>query len=71
VERYRRHLAPIELPPLLEASFGREAFQRLAAPRARPATALRAAYAIRWIELATGIRLPPFQLWDEACTQDP
>jgi hypothetical protein len=71
VERYRRHLAPIERVAVLEASFGREAFHRVVAPTARRAGALRAAYGIRWIELTTGLALPPFQIWDEACTRDP
>jgi hypothetical protein len=76
VERYRRHLAPIVIAELLEASFGREAFQRIGRrPHLRGRSPLRVAYAVRWIELKTDIDLPPWSLWSEesalACTAVP
>jgi hypothetical protein len=44
----------------LTASFGREAFQSLDLDNARPRPLgpIRAAYAIRWLELGNGASLP-------------
>jgi hypothetical protein len=60
VELIRRHLAPLRNRRSLTASFGREAFQTLEldASRPRPLGPIRAAYAIRWLELGSGARLP-------------
>jgi len=61
VELIRRHLAPFRHRRTLADSFGREAFQSLG--DVGPDIALgpiRAAYAIRWLELGRGERLPPF-----------
>jgi hypothetical protein len=60
VELIRCHLAPLRNRRSLTASFGREAFQSLefeqpAAPSLGP---IRAAYAIRWLELGNGASLP-------------
>ena len=64
----RAHLEPIGDAPLLAASYGREAFQSLpASPReVAQATPVRVAYAMRWAELATGLRLPPLPAWLDA-----
>ena len=63
VELIRCHLAPLRNRRSLTASFGREAFQRLAfeAPTTLPLGPIRAAYAIRWLELGSGASLPA---WD-------
>jgi len=60
VELIRRHLAPLRNRRSLTASFGREAFQSLDAERLAtlPLGPIRAAYAIRWLELGSGARLP-------------
>jgi hypothetical protein len=60
VELVRCHLAPLRNRRSLAASFGREAFQMLDLDRTRPRPLgpTRAAYAIRWLELANGARLP-------------
>jgi len=60
VELVRCHLAPLRNRRSLTASYGREAFQTLDVARSRPATLgpIRAAYAIRWLELGTGASLP-------------
>jgi hypothetical protein len=62
VELVRCHLAPLRNRRSLTASFGREAFQSLefAAATALPLGPIRAAYAIRWLELGSGARLPPW-----------
>jgi hypothetical protein len=62
VELVRCHLAPLQNRRSLTASFGREAFQSLgfAPPAALPLGPIRAAYAIRWLELGSGARLPPW-----------
>ena len=63
VELIRCHLAPLRNRRSLTASFGREAFQTLDAdrsPRARLGP-IRAAYAIRWLELGAGAALPPWK----------
>src|SRR6266498_845132 len=55
VELIRRHLAPLRNRRSLTASFGREAFQTLDLDlsRPRPLGPIRAAYAIRWLELGS------------------
>lgn len=60
VELVRRHLAPLRTRRSLTASFGREAFQTLDPDRTRPGLLgpVRAAYAIRWLELGSGAGLP-------------
>lgn len=60
VELIRRHLAPLRNRRSLTASFGREAFQGLESgrPSALPLGPVRAAYAIRWLELGSGAILP-------------
>jgi hypothetical protein len=60
VELVRCHLAPLRNRRSLTASFGREAFQALDGDRPRPASLgpIRAAYAIRWLELGAGAGLP-------------
>ena len=65
VEAVRRHLAPIEDPDLIAASFTREAFHgpRLARVPAIAASPVRVAYAIRWMELQVGLSLPGFRCW--------
>jgi len=65
VEAVRRHLAPIDDPELIAASFTREAFHgpRLARVPAVAASPVRVAYAIRWIELQVGLALPGFRCW--------
>jgi hypothetical protein len=60
VERIRRHLAPVRSRQTLAASYGREAFHFAPArqDRADP-TAVRLAYALRWLELRDGVAAPP------------
>jgi hypothetical protein len=60
VELIRCHLAPLRNRRSLTASFGREAFQSLELdhPPPPPLGPIRAAYAIRWLELGSGARLP-------------
>ena len=60
VELVRCHLAPLRNRRSLTASFGREAFQTLDLDSSRPAPLgpIRAAYAIRWLELGSGANLP-------------
>lgn len=60
VELVRRHLAPLRNRRSLMASFGREAFQSLdrEPASAGPLGPIRAAYAIRWVELGSGAVLP-------------
>jgi hypothetical protein len=61
VERARLDLLPLSSPATLAESLAREAFH------VRPWTdrpcAIRIAYAIRWIELASGVSLPAWRLW--------
>lgn len=65
VEAVRRHLAPIADPGLLASSFGREAFHgpRLGRVPAVWASPVRVAYVVRWIELQSGLAMPPWRLW--------
>jgi hypothetical protein len=60
VELIRCHLAPLRNRRSLTASFRREAFQGLEfePPAGLPLGPIRAAYAIRWLELGGGARLP-------------
>jgi hypothetical protein len=60
VEQIRCHLAPLHNRRSLTASFGREAFWSLEFehPAALPLGPIRAAYAIRWLELGGGGALP-------------
>lgn len=60
VELIRRHLAPLRNRRSLAASFAREAFHSLASepPASLPLGPIRAAYAIRWVELGSGAGLP-------------
>ncbi len=60
VELVRCHLAPLRNRRSLTASFSREAFQTLDVDGSRPGPLgpIRAAYAIRWLELGSGARLP-------------
>jgi hypothetical protein len=60
VELIRCHLAPLRNRRSLSASFGREAFQSLEfeRPVPLPLGPIRAAYAIRWLELGSGANLP-------------
>jgi hypothetical protein len=70
VELIRCHLAPLSNRRSLTASFGREAFQSLEfePPTALPLGPIRAAYAIRWLELGGGARLPA---WTSLLAVDP
>jgi hypothetical protein len=69
VELVRCHLAPLRNRRSLTASFGREAFQTLDLDRARPRPLgpIRAAYAIRWLELGNGAALPA---WSSLITME-
>jgi hypothetical protein len=63
VELVRRHLAPLHSRMTLMASFGSEAFQATGPDEAthrRPLSAVRVAYALRWLELGAGQPLPPW-----------
>jgi len=70
VELVRCHLAPLRNRRSLTASHGREAFQALDVARSRPATLgpIRAAYAIRWLELGNGAAL---RAWSSLVTMEP
>jgi hypothetical protein len=63
VELIRCHLAPLRNRRSLTASFGREAFQTLDLDRRQPPPLgpIRAAYAIRWLELGGGASLPAWR----------
>jgi hypothetical protein len=56
VRRVREALAPLDRTRLLVESFGREALHHRSADR-HP-DPVRTAYAVRWVELSTGRRLP-------------
>lgn len=70
VELIRCHLAPLRNRRSLTASFGREAFQSLEfePPAVLPLGPIRAAYAIRWLELGSGGTLPA---WTQLLAIDP
>jgi hypothetical protein len=58
VDLVRAHLRPIRERALLASSFGREAFHGQAAPGSDVAlggSAVRVAYALRWLELGEGL----------------
>jgi hypothetical protein len=60
----RRHLAPLRERTMLANSFAREAFQTVPGP-AVDRSAVRVAYALRWLELGDGGSLPTWsQLLD-------
>ncbi len=64
VDLVRSHLRPIRSPALLAASFGREAFHGRAmpgTPRALAGSAVRVAYALRWLELSDGAPRPTWR----------
>jgi hypothetical protein len=64
VDLVRAHLRPIGSRTLLSASFGREAFHGQAAPGSDVAlggSAVRVAYALRWLELGDGTTRPPWR----------
>ena len=69
VELVRCHLAPLRNRRSLTASFGREAFQTLDLVDVRPGPLgpIRAAYAVRWLELGSGASLPA---WSRLVTTD-
>ena len=62
VDLVRCHLAPLRSRRSLTASFGREGFQSLGldGTMPRPLGPVRAAYAVRWLELGSGATLPPW-----------
>jgi hypothetical protein len=65
VEAVRAQLAPIDDARLLGWSFARESLHDAAAGRV-PAvwmSPVRAAYALRWLELSTGLVLPTWRSW--------
>ena len=66
VDLVRAHLRPIRTRAALAASFGREAFHGQAPPgsdRALGASAVRVAYAIRWLEIEDGVDRPGWRDW--------
>ena len=63
VRATRLQLAQLLDPRLLAASFAREALHARR-PIGRPG-AVRVAYAIRWLEIADGVVLPPWPAWTE------
>ncbi len=71
VGRVRAQLAPIDDLDLLVRCFEGEAFQRFTArgddgvPRHADSTPVRVAYALRYAEIALGLRLPSWPLWSD------
>lgn len=63
VRATRLQLAPLVDSRLLAASFAREALHARR-PIGRPG-AVRVAYAVRWLEIADGVELPPWPAWTE------
>src|SRR5919197_4159659 len=64
VELVRAHLGPIRTRAALAASFGREAFHVRASDRVTGRmSAVRVAYALRWLEIEDGIERPPSGEW--------
>jgi hypothetical protein len=68
VGRARAQLAPIDDPAVLARCFEGEAFLRDAAaeggdPRPIDASPVRVAYALRYAEVALGLRLPAWSMW--------
>jgi len=65
VQSVRGQLAPLDDAVLLGRSFAREALHDAAAGRV-PAvwmSPVRAAYAVRWLEVSTGLALPTWRAW--------
>jgi hypothetical protein len=61
VELIRRHLAPVRSRQTLAASYGREAFHLAPArPERADPSAVRLAYALRWLELRDGATGSPW-----------
>jgi len=65
VERSRRELGPIASRSALAASFAREAMH--SQPPSAASCAVRAAYALRWLELADRVVLPAWDIWTFPC----
>ena len=65
VERTRGELAPIASRTALVSSFAREAMH--SRPASSASHAVRAAYAIRWLELADRVILPTWDTWTLPC----
>jgi hypothetical protein len=65
VERTRGDLAPIASHTALEASFAREAMH--SRPPSPACDAVRAAYALRWLELVDRVALPAWDTWTIPC----
>jgi hypothetical protein len=66
IDLVRAHLTPIRTQASLAASFGREAFHGrppAGSDRALAESAVRVAYAIRWLELGDGIDRPSWREW--------
>jgi hypothetical protein len=66
VDLVRAHLKPIRTRASLAASFGREAFHGrppAGTYRALADSAVRVAYAIRWLELGDGVERPAWRVW--------
>ena len=62
VELVRRHLAPVRSRQTLAASYGREAFHLVISRGERDdPSAIRLAYALRWMELRDGATGPSWQ----------
>jgi hypothetical protein len=65
VERARRDLAPVTLQATLVASLAREAMH--SQPPSPTSHAVRAAYALRWLELTDSVALPAWHTWITPC----
>jgi hypothetical protein len=65
VERTRRELAPVSGPAALASSLAREALHSRS--RQPAPCAVRAAYALRWLELTEGVTLPTWAAWIAPC----
>ena len=65
VDRIRRELAPIASRTTLAASFAREAMHSTTS--SPTSHAVRAAYALRWLELADSVLLPAWDSWIIPC----
>jgi len=61
VERTRRELEPITSHSALAASLAREAMH--SRPPSPASDAVRAAYALRWLEVADRVALPAWDAW--------
>jgi hypothetical protein len=65
VERTRRALEPITSHAALTASLAREAMH--SRPPSPASHAVRAAYALRWLELDDRVALPAWDIWIIPC----